>query len=105
MPFKCPEAHRLNKIKRRDKAREVIRQYKLNNPCVDCGEDDPVVLEFDHINPQEKKFVIADAVGQGRGVKSILEEISKCEVRCANCHRRKTTIDRQLKYESKLQPE
>lgn len=57
------------------------------HPCVDCGEGDPLVLEFDHLG--EKQF------GIGRGMrerpwKAVLAEIEKCEVVCANCHRRRT---------------
>ncbi len=61
--------------------------YFATHPCLDCGEPDPVVLEFDHL--RDKPF----AVGAGlpyRGWQSILDEIDKCEVVCANCHRRRT---------------
>ena len=55
--------------------------------CVDCGEGDPVVLEFDHL--RDKSFDIAQALPY-RSWQSILAEIAKCEVVCANCHRRRT---------------
>jgi hypothetical protein len=61
----------------------------LTHPCVDCGESDPVVLEFDHVIG-EKKHNIAYLVRSGRNWRSITKEIQKCEVRCANCHRRAT---------------
>jgi hypothetical protein len=47
------------------------------------------VLEFDHIG-DDKKFNISDAVRKGYSMKKLTEEIAKCEVRCANCHRKKT---------------
>jgi hypothetical protein len=62
-------------------------EYFKEHPCIDCGERDPIVLEFDHVG--EKSF----DVGQGlpeRNWQSILDEIAKCEVVCANCHRRRT---------------
>lgn len=62
--------------------------FLREHPCVDCGEGDPVVLEFDHL--REKRF----SVGQGirdRPWKDVLNEIEKCEVVCANCHRRRTS--------------
>lgn len=63
-------------------------QYLSSHPCVDCGERDPVVLEFDHI--VEKIDDIATLVSRGFSWRSISQEIEKCEVRCANCHRRVT---------------
>ena len=57
------------------------------HPCVDCGELDPVVLEFDHLG--DKWFNIGQALSYRRW-ETILEEIAKCEVVCANCHRRRT---------------
>lgn len=55
--------------------------------CSDCGESDPVVLEFDHL--YEKEFGISQAL-RYRSWRSIVEEISKCDVVCVNCHRRRT---------------
>lgn len=68
-----------------------IFRYLSEQGCKDCGEKDPIVLEFDH--KQDKKYNISDRVR--RAVWATLQkEIEKCEVRCANCHRRKTAIDR-----------
>lgn len=64
-------------------------EYLRKHPCVDCGEDDIVVLEFDHIPGQDKAHNICNLMKQ-RTWNSVLKEIEKCEVRCANCHRRKT---------------
>ena len=61
--------------------------FLREHPCVDCGEDDPVVLEFDHL--RDKKFSISAGI-QGRRWQDVLDEIAKCEVVCANCHRRRT---------------
>ncbi len=58
-----------------------------SNPCVDCGEADPIVLEFDHLG--DKLFGIGQVL-ERRTWNSILEEMAKCEVVCANCHRRRT---------------
>ena len=72
----------------RQKVRDHILKHLQENPCVDCGEGDPIVLEFDH--RRDKEFNIANAVNLGVGVKRLEDEIAKCDVRCANCHRRKT---------------
>jgi hypothetical protein len=66
---------------------EFLLEYFKDHPCVDCGETDPLVLEFDHI--REKSFDVGKGL-RDRGWQSILDEIAKCDVVCANCHRRRT---------------
>lgn len=65
-----------------------VLEYLSTHPCVDCGESDPVVLEFDHV--REKITDVARLVYDGFSWAAISDEIAKCEVRCANCHRRVT---------------
>ena len=65
-----------------------VREYLLGHPCVDCGESDPGVLDFDHL--RDKKANISTLVQSGVSWQSLADEIAKCEVRCANCHRRRT---------------
>ena len=62
-------------------------EFFKSNPCADCGESDPMVLEFDHLG--DKLFNIAQGV-RDRGWQVFLDEIAKCDVVCANCHRRRT---------------
>lgn len=62
--------------------------YLKGHPCVDCGEKDPIVLEFDHI--KDKIMSISKICGAALSLDMLKIEIKKCEVRCANCHRRKT---------------
>lgn len=79
---------RINKAQRR-KIQSLVDEYLKTHPCVDCGESDPVVLEFDHTDPLLKSFCVSRA-HQIRVSESVLfSEIEKCEIRCANCHRRK----------------
>lgn len=68
---------------------ERLFEYLEQNPCVDCGESDPVVLEFDHVRGK-KLYNVSAMSALVLSWKTILKEIEKCEVRCANCHRRKT---------------
>lgn len=77
-----------NEKRRRDSVTKKIFEYLLEHPCVDCGERDPLVLEFDHVRGDK----IGDISGMAfkRSWEIIELEISKCEVRCANCHRRIT---------------
>jgi hypothetical protein len=62
-------------------------RFLHEHPCVDCGETDPVVLEFDHL--ADKEFNIGQGFAE-RNWESVLAEMQKCEVVCANCHRRRT---------------
>lgn len=72
-----------------DAAREYIVEYLSAHPCVDCGEPDIVVLDFDHVRGVKRKDVSVMACG-GYSLDSVKAEIAKCEIRCANCHRRAT---------------
>lgn|SRR3989344_6539871 len=94
--IKHREYYLLKARKRNRKLRAEIRDYILNyfkgHPCVDCGEKDPVVLEFDHIVGFTKLSEIC-TLSRNYRFEEIKEEIKKCQVRCANCHRRKTARD------------
>src|SRR3984893_16841806 len=71
------------------RAYRVLFRYFAAHPCVDCGENDPIVLEFDHLDGATKSFDIGAGLTY-RAWDSILAEIDKCEDVCANCHRRRT---------------
>jgi hypothetical protein len=73
----------------RVKLQERFAEWLSDKSCVDCGESDPVVLDCDHVSGT-KKFGISDMIKDSRSWESILEELSKCEVRCSNCHRKRT---------------
>lgn len=87
-PEKVKEQNNKSRIKRRDDNRKHIIDYFLEHPCLDCGETDPVVLEFDHV--VGKKMSAVCQLVAASSWKKVLSEIAKCVVRCANCHRRKT---------------
>ena len=71
--------------------------YLRLHPCVDCGCDDVVVLQFDHVRGK-KLTKVADLVGRGCWAKVLLE-IKKCDVRCASCHvRRHAKTTGSLRY-------
>ena len=74
----------------RVRIREKVLDFLSIRQCVDCQEKDPIVLEFDHINPSEKFKSVAKMLSGHYSWNSVLVEIQKCEIRCANCHRRKT---------------
>ena len=69
--------------------RRRLLAYLRTHPCVDCGKSDPVVLEFDHRDPAGKVATVTALVHRRRWA-SVQAEIAKCDVRCVNCHRRRT---------------
>lgn len=76
-----------NELNQKIKNCRLVCEYLSTHPCVDCGELDPIVLEFDHVGP---KLADVGTLLRKHSWKLIAAEIAKCEVRCANCHRRVT---------------
>jgi hypothetical protein len=79
----------IRKVRERGWRTAFLLEYFESHPCADCGETDPMVLEFDHL--RDKEFNIGEGLAW-RSWQAILDEIEKCEVVCANCHRRRTGI-------------
>lgn len=72
------------------KRRALVSEIKLERGCIDCGYNKhPAALDFDHKPGVEKVGDISQLILGGFDV--LMAEIEKCEVRCANCHRIKTT--------------
>lgn len=61
--------------------------------CLDCGERDPVVLDFDHVGA--KRAGVVQLAGREAAIEVLELEIAECEVRCANCHRRRTIVQQE----------
>ena len=102
------DEHTIN-VRRRTAA--VRREYKrrlgayfAEHPCVDCGETDVRVLEFDHLPGFDKHGDVAGMVAAGGRWSHVEAEIAKCEVRCASCHRR-ITCDRRGDWRAVLAAE
>lgn len=72
--------------KRRIVIQDFLINFLRNNPCVDCSNGNVIVLDFDHRG--DKKYNISNMMSSS--IAKVKEEISKCDVRCANCHRIKT---------------
>jgi hypothetical protein len=74
--------------------RNKISKIKLDSGCVDCGYNKhPAALEFDHLPGHTKSFGLG--IGYMRSWESVLLEIAKCEIVCANCHRVRTESRRE----------
>lgn len=77
---------------RRERTRTIrtqLHHYLAQHSCVDCGEMEPLLLDFDHVRG-DKIMAVSQMVSSGLSWGTILSEIAKCEVRCVKCHRRKT---------------
>jgi len=73
----------------KEKAIKLLLEY-VKDGCVDCGEKDFEVLDFDHIEQSNKEYTISYMINNGFGVEKIKNELEKCRVLCSNCHRRRT---------------
>jgi hypothetical protein len=92
------ERNRRNNPLQRETNRIFVTQFLCEHPCVNCGESNPVVLEFNHLDPATKTANICDMIHFRVSPSRIFLEIAKCEVLCANCHQRYTTTQRLVHY-------
>lgn len=71
--------------------KEYVIEFLKNNPCIDCGESDIEVLQFDHIEMIGDK---GKRVGYfiGHSLEALKKQIALCEIRCGNCHIRRTRV-------------
>ena len=90
MPYKNIKDLYAAQLRHRIKIRKHLLDFLSKNQCIDCGEKDPVVLEFDHRIQKDKFKQISRMLSGHYSWESLLKEINKCDVRCANCHRKKT---------------
>ncbi len=71
-----------------DRNKTFVYNYLRKHSCLDCGEKNIVVLQFDH--QRDKCMNIGTMIHRAYSLDLIKIEIEKCEVRCANCHLIKT---------------
>lgn len=68
---------------RTEQNRRYVESMRSQSKCVDCGEDNPIVLQFHHRDGKEK-YPISMYVRWS--FSRLKEELAKCDVVCANCH-------------------
>lgn len=85
--------HLKEKRERRSRRKEWFNSLKAK-PCADCGKQYPsYVMQFDHLNGKEFQL----SQGYWKTKETILREVAKCEVVCANCHMERTFGSRRRK--------
>lgn len=77
------------RLRRAGIARAFVVEHLREHACSDCSETDIVVMEFDHVRGK-KLGNVSEMVSNGMHLTRVAAEIAKCEVVCANCHRRRT---------------
>ena len=82
-------------IKRKLKRKRIILEHLQSHPCIDCGENDIRVLEFDHREEYKKEMSISEMLRTSKMV-TIQAEMLKCDIRCCNCHRRRHFMQKGL---------
>ena len=88
--------HYLESKERREAVRTRADVQKMDNVefienkkkqgCAKCGDKRIYVLDFHHINPEEKDNTIAHMI-KSSSIEKLVEEVDKCKLLCANCHR------------------
>lgn len=71
-------------IERKHRLQQFIKKQKIGKKCEFCSEPRPACLQFHHI--KDKKYNICQMANQGCSEQTILKEIDKCKLICANCH-------------------
>jgi hypothetical protein len=84
--YKASQAETKKRL--RKERRKWFQDLKKTLKCNRCPETDWRVLDFHHKDPSQKDWEVANMVRSRWSQKRILAEIDKCEVLCANCHRR-----------------
>ena len=93
-----PKPKKPAKLSRLQQNKETVRNEKLRRgSCVDCGlvidQRTIVCIDFDHRDPQQKSFTIAYEMGRV-DCSMLIEEMSKCDAVCRNCHALRTHKDK-----------
>lgn len=75
---------------RKDISKKFVEGFRKDSRCVDCGNADYRVLDFDHQPEYKKSLDVCIMAASGYSISTIITEINKCHVVCANCHRIRT---------------
>lgn len=83
----CKECHsNFMKLKYQEK-KQIIQDLKAANKCAKCGENRGYVLDYHHIEPEQKENTIARMTSNNYNLDMVMKEVQKCICLCSNCHR------------------
>lgn len=83
----CKECHTAYMRQKYQEKKDEIQELKSQYSCAKCGDTRGYVLDFHHIDPTEKEDSIARMISNNYELNKVYDEIKKCVVLCANCHR------------------
>ncbi len=86
--YECKTCKKERDYKSRVDSRSFLIEFKKKSACVDCGNNDWRVLQFDHVG--KKRGNLSEMANGGFAISSLIREIEECVIRCANCHQIKT---------------
>lgn len=92
-----------NTAKRRERNQQWLINFMHGKKC-GCGVSDLRVLTFDHIDPSNKRYNVADIVSKGMKLEYLVEEVEKCQILCHNCHMLNTFKQIGGSYHDKMMP-
>jgi hypothetical protein len=75
--------------------KDYVNRHKAERGCKNCDERDPIVLDLHHTD-DNKEATVSKLVNRRKPWKLIFDELDKCEVLCANCHRRHHHLEREI---------
>jgi hypothetical protein len=81
-------AVRVERAMERRRLRKAFLVASFGGRCPNCGfQGDAAAFDFDHIDPSAKSRSITEMLGRGASDSALSEELAKCRMLCANCHR------------------
>ena len=83
----CKECHAAEVREKYHLRKDMLNDIKSQCKCAKCGDARSYVLDFHHINPNEKETTLARLTSNTSSMARIEAELKKCVVLCANCHR------------------
>lgn len=83
----CRQCHTKYMNEKYQEKKDIVQNLKSQSKCAKCGENRPYVLDYHHIDPTKKEEGVARLVSNSSSLDKVYQEIEKCVVLCANCHR------------------